>query len=194
MKKVKIFSDPFLIIGYAISNLIFIAFIVWAAYYTEGDAPLERLGFISIFFGLWLMLVVTLIIIAPRWGRWFVFKQDCFECHTFFRKKIISTYDNYRIYFASYFHGTPTGFGSERGYIILSQKMLNHEERENVNEVNPKGVYKLTYSKKRFEALISILPERLSTQLQDEENWMLRAEMFPRVSPQKKRKKRKKKK
>lgn len=172
MKKVVIIADRFLFFGYFVSNGIFFAFCAFLhliQYFIERPVfatEKDRIMTLLLFDSLFLFLLVTEAVITPRWCRWFTFKKTEIECNTLFRKKEVIPYDNCYISYASYFHGTPSGLGSMRYYIVFSSRKLSRYEQDNINQASPKGIYKISYSKKTINKLESVLPAKLFSQVE----------------------------
>ena len=167
MKKGPFFADSFLVAGYFIFD-VFCCFCFYVIFHDDKNP--DQLKGILIFGFFVVALWITKIIIAPRWCRWYVFRKDAFECHILLRKKIKIPYNEINISYASYFHGTPAGIGKTRYYIVFSQRKLSRYEQDHINDVSPKGVYKLVYTKRLSKCLKSVLSGRSLNQFISAEN------------------------
>ncbi len=109
--------------------------------------------------------LIAEIAIAPRWCRWYVFRETAFECRTLFRKKQVIPYDKCYYNYAQCFYKKASGGGSTRYYIVFSTREPTKDELERINNAKPKEIYKLLYSKKTVSELESVLPANVFLQI-----------------------------
>ena len=85
-----------------------------------------------------------------------------------FRKGKQISYANYpRIQHAYYMHGNL--FAAYKvDYFILTNRRLNDDERSHINHVAPNAdLIKIRYTHKTYLKLISVLPDAISTQIEN---------------------------
>ncbi len=162
INKKYIIADKYVFFMSIIGTIVCFSFVLLIVLLLPKEDQLKGL---LLFGSLFLFLLTTEMMITPRWCRWYTFKETEFECNTLFRKKKVIPYDKCHISYASYFQGTSSGLGSIRYYIVFSDRKLSRYEQDNINEANPKGIYKISYSKKTIKKIESVLPAKVFSQV-----------------------------
>ena len=110
-----------------------------------------------IFAFLYILLLIGFLMSAPRFCARITFNANNVVFKTAFSKAKGNTYESYRyIYKASYLHML-----YRPQYIVFSQTRLSDYELQNINQIAPtEKTIKIRYSKKTFEALQQVLPDR----------------------------------
>lgn len=170
MKKMRILSDPTLVISGAISLLLItitcvsmIILIKEENLTNPDDIVLVRSLWIGLGVGYWLAVIgsgsrILCILTLSNLGItvWLPF-----------RKKEAFSYSQFRfVYIGGYFHGNIAGMGKPVWYIVISQRRLSTKELHSINNVsNSKEIIKIRYTKKIYLKIRNVLPTSHSCQL-----------------------------
>ena len=169
MKKIHTFCDLPLVLASAfllvVNSALCIGAIVLAPSYT---VPSDVFLVQCIWVVLLILFYVGMVIASKRILTFVTFDSDGISFWTPFMRSQICEYKKYsHIYSASYFHGTPLGFGSRVPYVVFSQKYLSDTILMNINQLaNSPEVFKIRMRHKKFEELLTLLPPYQAKMLQ----------------------------
>lgn len=181
LKKIRIICDSLLFWGgllLSISQIVIAVVITimletgYISASTIDDKNKSQVLFV--FFAIFLFFGVILCL--PRWlmiltldEKEITFRGDYFKPYT-------KSYNQFPyVYIATYRHGSLIGLGVKVRYIVISQIKLTEYELTHINRVfDREKIFKIRYSKKKYDALLNVLPkshkERLETAMWKYEN------------------------
>lgn len=173
-KKVKIFAHPVLLFGGLMSEafqlvICIITVILLEIGFYPANSKEDKIGCQVIFIIIALGVIVGTILCLPRWLVRIEFSEDAIVYHSAFTKAVKRSYNYYPyIYKAWYFHGGVIPIGYRAIYIVLSQKVLSPAELEHINQVAiSDSVIKIRYSKRVYDKLLHVLPQKHLKQLKN---------------------------
>ncbi len=169
MKKIRIFCDLPLVLASVFILIANSILCIWMMAITPRYAIPSDVFSIRCIWGVILMLFYVGMVIASKRILTFVtFDSDGISFWTPFIRSSICEYRRYsHIYPASYFHGTPLGFGSRVAYVVFSQKYLSDKILMNINHLaNSPEVFKIRMPHRKFEELMKMLPPYQAKMLQ----------------------------
>lgn len=169
MKKIRIFCDLPLVLASVFILIANSILCIWMMAIAPSYAiPSEVFSIRCIFVVILILLYVGMVIASKRTLTFVTFDSDGISFWTPFMRSQICEYKRYsHIYPASYFHGTPLGFGFRVPYVVFSQKYLSDKILMNINHLaNSPEAFKIRMSHRNFEKLIKMLPPYQAKMLQ----------------------------
>lgn len=169
MKKIRIFCDLPLVLASVVILIANSVLCIWMMVIAPSYAVASDVLSIRCIWGAILILFyVGMIMASKRILTFVVFDRDGISFWRPFMGFTVCEYRRYsHIYPASYFHGTPLGFGFRVPYVVFSQKYLSDEIIMNINRLeNSPEVFKIRMCHRKYEELIKFLPPYQSQMLQ----------------------------
>ena len=124
-----------------------------------------------LFFSAAAMFFLFIVLLSNQIFAWGHFYQDKLKVSALFRKNFTVEYSKcVDVGIAHYFHGAHSSsiIGSRVFYIYLSYTYLEPKYKNNINMAQPtKTFVKIGYSRKTYEYLMKVLPERQAVMLSD---------------------------
>ena len=172
MKKLKLFCDPLTVAMASIcmffSVLFFPLFMAWAALRDPElylYLPLAELilfwGFVALTY---VFLASVMFYCIPQWFNYVVLDSEGITyCAPFRKKKFFSYYCFHYVEIAYYLH-----IYQNRYFLVLSRRIVPPEVLMNINHLHSdETTLKIKISKRRYEALLQLLPPYMKNKLQN---------------------------
>lgn len=166
MKKIRIISDPQLLIGAMISVFMMTGacgWMVWIGSDPKHAANPSDIPFMqALIIGSWLAYIVAIAASAPRMCTVITLSSEHIQLKIPYKKAAVFSYKEYPyIYRGRYYHGNNFGLGRNVDYIVFSRRWMPASALNQINHLgNSQDVFKIRYSPKVYKKLCDILPSK----------------------------------